>query len=221
MKRCPKCGYERQPRDDKFVSPTKCPRCGVIYYKAEAKLIQEQAEEARRQKFDNWLTESADEKQKQGTTSEVGATGADRRGLIPCPECKKRFSASANSCPWCGYVLTPKIVTKIRAEQKAKVEKTERGCGIGCLVIVLLFLFFAIFSSQSGPDCWKCAYKRAYCITLVDLGVAKGPCDSLAVPDECWEKHLRRTQAGWDQGRKDVIKKYTTKLKDLRIPNRY
>lgn len=30
---CPKCGYERKPKDDEFVSRTECPRCGVIYAK--------------------------------------------------------------------------------------------------------------------------------------------------------------------------------------------
>ena len=31
--KCPKCGYERQNRDNSFVPPTECPACGVIYSK--------------------------------------------------------------------------------------------------------------------------------------------------------------------------------------------
>ena len=30
---CPKCGYERQSRDDSFVPPGECPACGVVYAK--------------------------------------------------------------------------------------------------------------------------------------------------------------------------------------------
>jgi hypothetical protein len=30
---CPKCGYERQSRDDAFVPPGECPACGVVYAK--------------------------------------------------------------------------------------------------------------------------------------------------------------------------------------------
>jgi hypothetical protein len=30
---CPKCGYERQDRDDAFVPPGECPACGLVYSK--------------------------------------------------------------------------------------------------------------------------------------------------------------------------------------------
>ena len=33
MLRCPKCGFERQPIHDEFISPDECPKCGVIYEK--------------------------------------------------------------------------------------------------------------------------------------------------------------------------------------------
>ena len=31
--KCPKCGYERQSRDDAFVPPGECPACGLVYAK--------------------------------------------------------------------------------------------------------------------------------------------------------------------------------------------
>lgn len=43
-KRCPKCGYQRQPKDDGLVSETECPQCGVIYQKYEAFIRHKQAE---------------------------------------------------------------------------------------------------------------------------------------------------------------------------------
>jgi ssDNA-binding Zn-finger/Zn-ribbon topoisomerase 1 len=30
---CPKCNYERQPKDEDFTPKTECPQCGVIYEK--------------------------------------------------------------------------------------------------------------------------------------------------------------------------------------------
>lgn len=39
---CPKCGYERQDRDNAFVPPGECPACGVVYAKHET--IDEPAE---------------------------------------------------------------------------------------------------------------------------------------------------------------------------------
>ncbi len=30
---CPKCGYERQPKDDDFIPKNECPRCGIVYEK--------------------------------------------------------------------------------------------------------------------------------------------------------------------------------------------
>ncbi len=35
MQNCPKCGYERQPKDDeyKIIPETECPKCGIIYDK--------------------------------------------------------------------------------------------------------------------------------------------------------------------------------------------
>ncbi len=37
--RCPKCGYQRQPKDDAFVLPTECPACGVVYAKYESERL--------------------------------------------------------------------------------------------------------------------------------------------------------------------------------------
>ncbi len=31
LEKCPKCGYERQAKDDGYASPFECPQCGVVY----------------------------------------------------------------------------------------------------------------------------------------------------------------------------------------------
>lgn len=37
--KCPKCGYERQPRDHVFVPGTECPACGIVYSKYATDLL--------------------------------------------------------------------------------------------------------------------------------------------------------------------------------------
>ena len=37
--KCPKCGYERQLKDDEFYPLTECPKCGVLYEKYERYLL--------------------------------------------------------------------------------------------------------------------------------------------------------------------------------------
>ncbi len=42
FKTCPKCGYTRLPQDDDMVPKDECPKCGMIYAKAEASLKKEE-----------------------------------------------------------------------------------------------------------------------------------------------------------------------------------
>lgn len=50
--------------------------------------------------------------------------------LIRCPECEKSISETADSCPHCGWRLTPEQVLQIK-ERQAK----EKNLAVGCLVI--------------------------------------------------------------------------------------
>ena len=34
--KCPKCGYERQHKDNLYVPATECPACGIVYAKSES-----------------------------------------------------------------------------------------------------------------------------------------------------------------------------------------
>jgi hypothetical protein len=65
--------------------------------------------------------------------------------MITCPECKKKISETANSCPKCGYQLTPEKI----AEIKKKEQQALKGCGIGCLSVIVIFvvLFLVLFDS--------------------------------------------------------------------------
>jgi hypothetical protein len=64
--------------------------------------------------------------------------------LIKCPECKKMVSETADSCPKCGWHLTPENVLNIKEQQKKR--------GIGCLVIVAIFVALMIFANKNEPS---------------------------------------------------------------------
>lgn len=66
--------------------------------------------------------------------------------LIPCPECKKNISESAENCPNCGYKLTPEKISKIKENQK----KNSQGVGIGCLIIVIILIVICAIPSTDS-----------------------------------------------------------------------
>ena len=62
--------------------------------------------------------------------------------LIECPECQKKISDKANSCPNCGYSLK-------------KIEKQSPGCfmqtlNAGCLIFVIILIIIFISGVFSG-----------------------------------------------------------------------
>lgn len=64
--------------------------------------------------------------------------------LITCPECKKKVSDSAESCPNCGYQLTPEKIVEIKKTQKTTAAKT-RVRVIMAVVGFLAFFFIVSF----------------------------------------------------------------------------
>lgn len=83
--------------------------------------------------------------------------------FIPCPQCNKSISDKAPACPHCGHVarveengkdsMPPQDATAEKPEQDAK-QTLPAGCGCGLLLFgaILLFVFTAVFFSDSGPD---------------------------------------------------------------------
>lgn len=75
--------------------------------------------------------------------------------MITCPECKKKISENTDSCPNCGYQLTPERI----AEIKKKEQQVQKGCGIGCLSVIVIFVVLYMISSFSSDSTKKAAPK--------------------------------------------------------------
>ncbi len=77
--------------------------------------------------------------------------------MIHCPECHKKISDTADSCPKCGHKLTPEQVAKIKKSE----EKLNAGCGIGCSTIILVLIalsYFGAFDGDDDPDVRNVSY---------------------------------------------------------------
>jgi hypothetical protein len=69
--------------------------------------------------------------------------------LIRCPECRKNISETAENCPKCGYHLTMEEAASIRKKEENQV----KGCGIGCLTVIVIVLLFMLYQcSSSSPQ---------------------------------------------------------------------
>lgn len=68
--------------------------------------------------------------------------------LIKCPDCSKFFSDSIDQCPKCGAVVSDEQ----KAEIKKKQDKLAKGCGLGCLGMVMIPLVLFIIAAIAGSQ---------------------------------------------------------------------
>ncbi|MBD3339395.1 MAG: hypothetical protein GF353_09820 [Candidatus Lokiarchaeota archaeon] len=85
--------------------------------------------------------------------------------LIPCPECKKKISDSSESCPKCGYKLSPEKIEEIKENEK----KSQKQVAIGCAVIFAIFFVIYLICSNS-PDSQNNSIKTAEEIRKEEIG---------------------------------------------------
>jgi len=63
--------------------------------------------------------------------------------LLKCPECGNMISDAASACPKCGMPMDEAAHGKI-AQKAAEAKKTGQQVGVGCLVVLLLFVGLCI-----------------------------------------------------------------------------
>ncbi len=77
--------------------------------------------------------------------------------LIPCDECMREISHTAESCPYCGYKIPPELRESIdkeireRVEARKRSEESDKRFNIGCWVLtVLAGILLLIFLHHLG-----------------------------------------------------------------------
>ncbi len=146
IKKCPKCGYERTQRDDAFVSPLECPRCGVFYEKELAYIAKQQeiAEEKKRKEDDKHLSEDKQRAEKElkeknrqqnygfannhvetsNTTSQTEDSFTSSN-LKKCPYCAEEIKFDAVKCRYCGEWLDQQSSKQIVSPIKSRDSKNS------------------------------------------------------------------------------------------------
>ena len=135
VRACPNCGYQRQPRDDELAPQSECPKCGVIYEKAEALLRKKQQEALLKKR-----QQAAQERDKAETSGDRGPPLDDtgEAETKQCPYCAETIKVEAIKCRFCGESLKPDKPEKRPTES---TDTDKRGCAKGCgYVIAIGFL---------------------------------------------------------------------------------
>ncbi|MGV0961838.1 MAG: hypothetical protein ACOYB1_18590 [Limnohabitans sp.] len=133
---CVKCSA---PKD----GGNECPRCGVIYDKAERKHREEQ------QRIDSAVEELIAPIEEPENNNK----------LTNCPACEKTISKKAEDCPHCGEPL----IKKEKVSQ-TKIEKKSIGC-LGAIFLIGFLVFIANMfgtspSSKSTTNASKAMEKK-------------------------------------------------------------
>ena len=81
--------------------------------------------------------------------------------LIKCPECGKKISAQAKSCPSCGYDLPPPIEQKV-IKGINTIGKLGINVTMGPLAVIMKIFYFLL-------GLFLIVIGAAFCITLIGI----------------------------------------------------
>jgi hypothetical protein len=111
--------------------------------------------------------------------------------LIACPECRKKISDTTDSCPNCGYKLTPAKV----AEIKKKKQQVQKGYGIGCLSVIVIFVILYLIGSFSSDENDTPIVQLPLKVGMIKVGMTWDEC----VPMLRGEKRVTLARQGPDR----------------------
>lgn len=147
IKSCPNCGYERQPKDDELALQSECPKCGVIYEKAEASLRKKQQEALLKKKQQEAHVK---DKVEPSDAEAPPVDDTDEVATKKCPYCAETIKVEAIKCRFCGESLEPDKPEKRPTES---TDKGKIGCAKGCgLVMLIGFLGVIVITLCSPPS---------------------------------------------------------------------
>ncbi len=124
---CPKCHYKRKA--DEAVPETRCPRCRILYAKAEAEVVKGEAE--------------------PDTEVQMAASG-----LVSCSDCGHQISPKAKSCPSCGAPRVVKQGPTAGGPPQDFLKATEAVLKsvIGLIVVVGVLTVFFGGDEEENPE---------------------------------------------------------------------
>ena len=71
--------------------------------------------------------------------------------MFPCPECNKRISDTATSCPKCGHAITQEDIAAAK-ENQVGIQRSNRKFGIGCGTILVVIWIIGAIMGPGEPD---------------------------------------------------------------------
>ncbi len=73
--------------------------------------------------------------------------------LIPCPECKQQINETVESCPQCGYILTPEEVARIKKRRREwKISFIIMGAAVMIGIVVISIVVISTELQQSRME---------------------------------------------------------------------
>lgn len=154
---CPHCNKLLAVDEKWRNTEVKCPNCGNSLVPAKVLAKNKEVERARKKEgeiLENYFKREDEERAKQEEAQirrlereESHRTKSEKSNLIPCKECGKLVSPSAEKCPNCG--------TTTESERQRTL--TSCGCSMAILIIVAVVLFIFVI----GPCVEQPAYRNA------------------------------------------------------------
>jgi predicted Zn finger-like uncharacterized protein len=169
---CPNCGQFYRVKDEHAGKTTRCKKCGVAFAMEEIiDLAEGGFEQPDNDQSSTQSVAPPDSAPQPPTaqptppdptpkTQEAAAPASLK--IVRCLACQAQISTEALSCPHCGQPINEEQRRKMLAEEAARQAevarqqawetKKKRGCGIGCLGLIVILVIVGKLSPHKEPS---------------------------------------------------------------------